>query len=345
TTVILEASGDLRTFQTLAAPSCRAPDGRVDWRWWFETARLNPGDFVTAEPGASVGVPHDRQFAWQARGGVAPVVQGALLDGCVVYFRVGREGAPADIGSGAVFTTHRGAVAEAFFWTAIVVVFVGAIALTIRNVTRERGHRQAANWIAIIVLGGGVVAGLPRAHHVPSVIEETSFVLGVTGWSAIWAAFCWVGYLGLEPPLRRHAPQVLGAWTRVFAGRLRDSVVGRDVLIGVAGGLALVALATIRFRLWPDRSAAMVLYHALETLRSWRRFTFVQLLAALDAVQTAVAAGLLVALVRPIVRRVTVAACLVALLSIPISIGGIPLSPKDGALAATVMLIGAVIFL
>src|SRR5262249_38366399 len=267
------------------------------------------------------------------------------LDGCVVYFRVGREGAPADIGSGAVFTTHRGAVAEAFFWTAIVVVFVGAIALTIRNVTRERGHRQAANWIAIIVLGGGVVAGLLRAHHVPSVIEETSFVLGVTGWSAIWAAFCWVGYLGLEPPLRRHAPQVLGAWTRVFAGRLRDSVVGRDVLIGVAGGLALVALATIRFRLWPDRSADMVLYHALETLRSWRRFTFVQLLAALDAVQTAVAAGLLVALLRPIVRRGTVAACLVALLSIPISIGGIPLSPKDGALAATVMLIGAVIFL
>jgi hypothetical protein len=41
-------------------------------------------------------------------------------------------------------------------------------------------------------------------------------------------------YLALEPWVRRLWPHALITWARVLAGRWRDTVVGRDVLIGVA---------------------------------------------------------------------------------------------------------------
>jgi hypothetical protein len=195
----------------------------------------------------------------------------------------------------------------------------------------------------VFVAAGSIVAGICRAHHIADVVEETSFVLSVSGWSLIWAAFCWVCYLGCEPPLRRHMPQVLTAWTRLLAGRFRDAVVGRDLLIGVLGGVIAVALASIRFRLVPGRNADLVVYHALESLQSWRRFAFIEILAVMDAIETAFAAALLVALVRPIVKRVSVAACAVALIAVPITIGGIPLSASDAALAVAVVLIDAVV--
>src|SRR5207237_1567191 len=237
TTVVLDPAGRLITFEAATADSPGTNRHNADWRWWFDRAGLDPRDYVAADPGPSVRVPHDRQFAWEPRTGdrSASVVRAALLDGRATYFTVRDNEAPTEAGAAAVFSTHRGAVAEAFFWTFIVVAFAGAIALVIRNLKRGPGHRHAADRIAVFVAVGSISAGIFRAHHVANVVEEISFVLSVSGWSLIWAAFCWVCYLACEPSLRRHAPQVLAAWTRLLAGRFGDPVVGRDVLIGVLG--------------------------------------------------------------------------------------------------------------
>ena len=52
----------------------------------------------------------------------------------------------------------------------------------------------------------------------------------------------WTIYLALEPFVRRHWPQVLVSWTNALSGRLRDPVVGRDVLFGTALGVAWVLI-------------------------------------------------------------------------------------------------------
>jgi len=54
-------------------------------------------------------------------------------------------------------------------------------------------------------------------------------------------------YLGLEPFVRRAWPGMLVGWTRFVGGRIRDPIVGHDILIGVACGaaLALVTFATL----------------------------------------------------------------------------------------------------
>jgi serine/threonine-protein kinase len=346
TQVILDPSGHLRTFETQAIqPPSGTLDRGVDWPWWFNAAGLNAGDFVPAEPGPSVRAPHDRQFAWIARNGErdAPLIRAALLDGRAAYFGVGDD-APIDDEVTGLLSTRRGPIAETFFWTLIIVSFVGASIIGLRNLKRRRGHLQAANRVAAFVAFGGIAAGLLRAHHVPDIVEETSFVLGLSGWCLTWAAFCWAAYLAFEPAIRRYAPQTLGASTRLLAGRFRDAVIGRDVLVGVFGGLVVVALAAARFHLAPARSADLILYPALESTLSWRRFAFVHLFGVTDAVETALAAALLVTLVRPVVRHVAIAACVVALLATPVTIGGLPISWVDMVLAVSVMLTSAVVF-
>ena len=43
-----------------------------------------------------------------------------------------------------------------------------------------------------------------------------------------------LAYLAIEPYVRRLWPSVLVSWARLVAGRLRDPIIGRDILIGVA---------------------------------------------------------------------------------------------------------------
>jgi serine/threonine-protein kinase len=58
---------------------------------------------------------------------------------------------------------------------------------------------------------------------------------------ALWRGFvAWAAYLAVEPVIRRKWPQSLISWNRMLAGRLRDPLLGRDLLLGVLGGCATV---------------------------------------------------------------------------------------------------------
>jgi hypothetical protein len=65
------------------------------------------------------------------------------------------------------------------------------------------------------------------------------FMLGLGVFGAVGAA---VGYLAVEPAVRRRWPWRLTAWTRLFAGRWRDPMVGRDLLAGMLLGTAAVCV-------------------------------------------------------------------------------------------------------
>src|SRR5260370_25419213 len=55
---------------------------------------------------------------------------------------------------------------------------------------------------------------------------------------ALWTgAQLWLAYIALEPVVRRLWPRTLISWTRVLAGRWKDPLVARDVLIGLLVGL------------------------------------------------------------------------------------------------------------
>jgi hypothetical protein len=52
-------------------------------------------------------------------------------------------------------------------------------------------------------------------------------------------------YVALEPFVRRVSPERLVSWTRLLAGDVRDPMVARDVLVGVAIAFASLGLALL----------------------------------------------------------------------------------------------------
>ena len=87
-----------------------------------------------------------------------------------------------------------------------------------------------------------------RAHHVEDPgLEIASFARGA-GIAVLVAALLWLFYLALEPYVRRLRPWTLVSWTRLLNGGLRDAVVGRDVLIGLAFGIGLTLVSLLGAR-------------------------------------------------------------------------------------------------
>jgi hypothetical protein len=62
-----------------------------------------------------------------------------------------------------------------------------------------------------------------------------------TGKALTDALAAWTLYLALEPYARRVQPRYLVSWTRLLHGRVRDPLVGRDMLFGAALSTVLIA--------------------------------------------------------------------------------------------------------
>src|SRR5439155_2469850 len=131
--------------------------------------------------------------------------------------------------------------------TAVVVVintafWAAAIVLALRNLRRGQGDRRGARRLALSVFAIVAIGALLLAHHVSDAFEEMIAILSIAGLVLLMAAMTWIGYIAIEPLVRRRWPRMLIAVSRLLAGRLRDPMIGRDLLIGGTAGLILVLL-------------------------------------------------------------------------------------------------------
>jgi hypothetical protein len=127
-----------------------------------------------------------------------------------------------------------------------IVLFIGGGILARRNLRLGYGDTRGGRRLAIWIASGGVLWPVLRAHHVPLVVDEWIFLLIATGWALVWTAFAWLIYISLEPYVRRWWPHTLISWARLLSGRVRDPLVGRDILAGLLAGIGLVALLIAR---------------------------------------------------------------------------------------------------
>jgi hypothetical protein len=66
-------------------------------------------------------------------------------------------------------------------------------------------------------------------------------------WSLFLGMITWALYVALEPYVRRLWPAALISWSRLLAGRVRDPMVGRDILVGGLLGTAITVLFWTHF--------------------------------------------------------------------------------------------------
>lgn len=133
----------------------------------------------------------------------------------------------------------------------MVTVFLGAMLLARHHLRSNRADRRGAARLTAYVLIGGFVHWAVGNHHVASLTAEVASLVRTAGGDLATAAVIWVMYVALEPYVRRFWPDNLLGWSRLLAGHFRDPRVGRDLLAGMAFGMALSFVELAKARLLP----------------------------------------------------------------------------------------------
>jgi len=225
--VRLDASGRLVEYVRVPAPGEPATKVEPDWGPILERAGLDSATLqeVTATPIPPVF--GDDRRAWTSDRDGRPVrVEAASLRGRPVWFRVAD---PEDVSPPALEDVLGGAV------YVLVVVFLLAVVLARRHLRSGRGDREGARRIAAFGLVLRLLVIDPRA------LEPSGILLWLEG-TLFFIVALWTSYLALEPLVRRRWPETLVSWTRLLRGRVRDPLVGTDVLVGVMVGIVLALL-------------------------------------------------------------------------------------------------------
>ena len=126
------------------------------------------------------------------------------------------------------------------FWPALsilMVLFAGVLAL--HNLRTGRSDTRGALRLALYFFAVNVAMWTVAGHHVLEPYREIGLGVNYLFRALAHSLRLWLGYVALEPYVRRLWPEVLISWSRVLAGRLRDPRVGRDLLIGCLFAVAI----------------------------------------------------------------------------------------------------------
>ena len=244
TQVELDHRGRLMLFETIPPQLQERPThaATVDWKPLFTLAGLDLSKFQSTEPLWNWLAASDTRLAWTGQwpeSGRPLRVEAAAFGGRPVAFMLAgpwrkpwRMPPPSP--------TRVNATISLLFALAISIL-CGAGLLALRNLRSGRGDRQGA---ARLEMGmSTVLLGLWVCQvHLAASLGLLALLLIAVCTSIFNGVLLWMLYLALEPFVRRHWPQVLVSWTNVLTGRVRDPIVGKDVLLGAALGIAWVLM-------------------------------------------------------------------------------------------------------
>ena len=201
-----------------------------DWTGLFDAAGLDPKQFELAVPLWTPPAAFDARSAWLERGAADPRrVEAAAWRGRPVFFgsRRNSESAKAPAGPSAAFAVYGVAL----------LTLISVLAW--HNLRRGRGDLRGAARFGLFIAAAAFARNALMAPHPAGTVGFHIFV-AITG-NMLWAgATSAIGYLALEPFVRRRWPHALITWTRVLNGRFRDPVVAQHLLAGLLCGAAVM---------------------------------------------------------------------------------------------------------
>jgi predicted Ser/Thr protein kinase len=248
--VILDSQGRLTYLQAIPKeyePN-PPPAAAVDWKPLFAAAGLDVAQFHSAETQWVSLAAFDTRLAWTGvyPGSGRPLrIEAAAFRGRPVYFlELGPWSRPSRMQtSNTSSREHAGQIME--FLLAIVMIFAGSL-IARRNYKRGKVDLQGAFRLASAVFVIEIATWVCRDHFIPTLATFGRFILAVSTGLFISGAI-WMLYLALEPYIRRHWPQAIISWSRLMTGRVRDPLVGRDVLWGVVLGMLWNVVIAVGF--------------------------------------------------------------------------------------------------
>ncbi|HET9300588.1 MAG TPA: serine/threonine-protein kinase, partial [Candidatus Polarisedimenticolaceae bacterium] len=248
--VALDPKGRLVALTVVPPP--RAPadaSAEPDWTALLQATGVDLATLHPVPPGWAPPTFADRRSAWTgswpSRPDLTVRIEAASVGGRPVSLRVHAPWSePAEEArSKEGFWTRTSRVLNAVLFVAVLVI-AGVVAL--RNVRRGRGDRRGALRLALY-LGAARMLWLLGAHHVASAAESDLFVAHFS-YAMQRVGLAYVFYLAVEPYARRLWPGMLVSWVRVLEGRLRDPLVGRDLLLGCGAGAVWACME--RLQIW-----------------------------------------------------------------------------------------------
>jgi hypothetical protein len=174
----------------------------------------------------------DAHAAWDVidADGTAYRAEAAALRGRLVWFRLAHD---QERPTGVVVQPYG-----RIDWAGVMFYSILGCAgvLAVRNWVRGRGDARGMALTAALAAAGALTFWLALTRFPASGLSALAVLIGALGEAGLAAVFVGVCYLALEPVARRRWPWYLSAWSRFLAGRVRDPLVGRDVLIGLVAG-------------------------------------------------------------------------------------------------------------
>jgi hypothetical protein len=196
----------------------------------------------------------DRRAAWEATHPALkqPLrVEAASHGSRLTHFRILGPWTPGQ-GTGSA-AADEAATGESFIAALFLLSAAAAAVMASRNLRLGRSDRKGAFRLAAFAFVARLVMWLMGGNHAGDLARQQETLL-LVGQGALYnAALLWLLYIAMEPPVRRRWPDALISWSRLLAGRFRDPLVGRDLLIGTVFASAM-ALA------WTGSTLAPVLW-------------------------------------------------------------------------------------
>jgi protein kinase-like protein len=250
--IIVDSQGRLSYFQAIPKEQEQNPPAAsaVDWRPLFAAAEIDPTQLHPAEPEWVSLAAFDSRAAWTGvwpDSGRALRIEAAAWRGKPVYFSlIGPWTKPTRVQQS---NTTAGRRASQMIEVILAIVFLTSGAwIARRNYVKGKGDLRGALRLATAVFVIEIAIWVCRDHFIPTLATFGRFILAVSTGLFVSASMGML-YLALEPYVRRRWPQAIVSWSRLTTGRLRDPLVGRDVLWGVTLGVVWSLVISVGFLL------------------------------------------------------------------------------------------------
>jgi len=232
---VLGVDGRLLSFRGPTSVDEAAPRITDPLGTFFQLAGLGtpPAARMPADGGSAV-------FDVQLDGGVPASVETRLGPRGLAEARVIPPWTPRDAPQAVAFF----GIADVFRLFTVSLLLT-SLPLARHNLRAGRGDRDGALRIGGLVFGCEIFAIVAGAHHAGTFEGEFRILTQAVAWGLYHGVTVALLYIALEPFVRRVSPERLVSWTRLLAGDVRDPMVARDVLVGLAIAFASAGLALL----------------------------------------------------------------------------------------------------